>query len=154
MATTERKRSSKKLGKRSKVGGGKAYFVEPQAVETQVFPWGKLKWLSEPRVTRAERFSAGVVVLKPGKGHERHNHPGVEEILYVVSGEGVQKVGRQERKIGPGMLVYIPPGVYHSTVNTGWTEMIILAIYAPPGPEAELRSMPNVRLLPPGVLPT
>jgi len=137
---------------RGGASGGGAYFVAPQDVETQVFDWGKLKWLSEPRVTRAERFSAGVVVLTPGKGHSRHNHPGVEEILYVVSGSGVQKVGDEERTIGPGMLVHIPPDVYHETVNAGWVEMVILAIYAPPGPEAHLREMAGVELVPPGLV--
>jgi oxalate decarboxylase/phosphoglucose isomerase-like protein (cupin superfamily) len=60
---------------------GRLVFVEEIDVETQVFDWGRLRWLSEPRVTAAERFSAGVVSLESGKGHERHNHPGVEEIL-------------------------------------------------------------------------
>jgi oxalate decarboxylase/phosphoglucose isomerase-like protein (cupin superfamily) len=132
---------------------GKLIFVEEADVETQVFEWGRLSWLSEPRVTAAERFSAGVVKLEPGKGHDRHNHPGVEEILYVISGKGWQVVdapsGRQEREIGPGVLVHIPPDVFHSTVNTGEGTMVILAIYAPPGPEAELRAMPGVTIEPP-----
>jgi quercetin dioxygenase-like cupin family protein len=139
----------KKVEKRA----AKAFFVAPEDVETQVFDWGKLKWMSEPRVTRAERFSAGVVVLAPGKGHRRHNHPGIEEILYVVSGQGIQKVGREVRLVTPGMLVHIPPDVYHETVNTGWVEMVILAIYAPPGPEAQLRKMPGVKIVPAGRIP-
>jgi len=132
---------------------GKLIFVEEADVEAQVFDWGRLSWLSEPRVTAAERFSTGVVKLEPGKGHDRHNHPGVEEILYVVSGKGWQVVdapnGRQEREIGPGVLVHIPPDVFHSTVNTGDDTMVVLAIYAPPGPEAELRAMEGVVIEPP-----
>jgi len=131
----------------------KLVFVEEEDVETQVFDWGRLSWLSEPRVTAAERFSAGLVVLEPGQGHERHNHPGVEEILYVIEGRGLQVVepasGRVEREVGPGVLVHIPPDVYHSTVNVGEGPMRLLAIYAPPGPEAELRAMPGVRIEPP-----
>ncbi|MGH2460929.1 MAG: cupin domain-containing protein, partial [Chloroflexota bacterium] len=57
-------------------------FVSADDVETQVFDWGTLKWLSEPRVTNAKNIAAGVVILEPGKGHVRHNHPGVEEVLY------------------------------------------------------------------------
>ena len=57
-------------------------FVTPATVETQVFDWGTIKWLSEPRVTGTDRFTMGVVLLQPGKGHSRHNHPGTEEILY------------------------------------------------------------------------
>ena len=119
----------------------------------QVFDWGKLAWLSEPRVTAAEKFSAGAVALEAGKGHERHNHPGCEEILYVLSGRGHQVVeppsGKVEREIGPGVLVHIPPDVFHSTVNTGEEPMRILAIYSPPGPEAELREMDGVIIEPP-----
>ena len=128
-------------------------FVEEDDVETQVFDWGRLSWLSEPRVTPAEKFSAGVVVLEPGKGHDRHNHPGCEEILYVLAGKGLQVVEPEgeplQREVGPGVLIHIPPDVYHSTVNTGDGPMRLLAIYAPPGPEAELRAMEGVVIEPP-----
>lgn len=131
----------------------KLIFVEEDDVETQVFDWGRLWWLSEPRVTAAGEFSAGVVELEPGKGHDNHNHPGVEEILYVLSGKGIQVVdapaGRVEREVGPGVLIHIPPDVFHSTVNSGDGPMRILAIYAPPGPEAELRAMEGVTIEPP-----
>jgi len=131
----------------------KLNFVEPADVETQVFDWGRLSWLSEPRVTAAERFSAGLVVLEPGKGHDSHNHPGVEEILYVLCGVGRQVVdapgGRVEREVGPGVLIHIPPDVFHSTVNTGAEPLRLLAVYAPPGPEAALRAMEGVIIEPP-----
>lgn len=135
------------------MGEEKKIFVEEADVETQVFDWGRLSWISESRVTAAEKFSAGIVNLSPGKGHTRHNHPGVEEILYIISGKGRQVVetssGKVEREVGPGMLIHIPPDVFHSTVNTGDGPMRLLAIYAPPGPEAELRAMEGVKIEPP-----
>ena len=131
----------------------KFVFVEEGDVETQVFDWGRLFWLSEPRVTDAKKFSAGVVYLNQGLGHDRHNHPGVEEILYVVEGTGRQTVELNgetlERGVAPGILIHIPPDVYHSTVNIGDKPMKILAIYAPPGPEVELRAMDGVKIEPP-----
>ena len=75
-------------------------FVRPADVETQLFDWGTIKWLSEPRVTATERFTMGVVLLQPGKGHVRHNHPGTEEILYVVSGQGKQMIDIDRRAVG------------------------------------------------------
>ena len=130
----------------------KRTFVQPADVETQVFDWGRLSWLSEPTITAAERFSAGVVRLEPGKGHTRHNHPYSEEILYVIAGKGLQMVelasGVVEKEIGPGTLVHIPTAIYHSTVNTGNETMELIAIYAPFGPEAELRQLPGVKLEP------
>ncbi|TAK26389.1 MAG: cupin domain-containing protein [Chloroflexota bacterium] len=133
-------------------------FIRPDDVETQVFDWGTIKWLSEPRVTDADRFSAGAVLLSPGKGHTRHNHPGVEEILYVVSGTGIQMVedenGQPVReRVGPGDCVHIPADVYHETINAGWEPMKLIAIYSPFGPEAFLRTIAD-RIIPAGQLPT
>jgi oxalate decarboxylase/phosphoglucose isomerase-like protein (cupin superfamily) len=127
-------------------------FVEPRHVETQVFDWGRIQWLSEPRVTGARAITAGVVTLEPGKGHQRHNHPGVEEVLYVLEGEGMQMVdlGVEERcTVQAGMMIHIPADIYHETINTGDRPMKLLAVYSPPGPEALLRSLPGCRIEPP-----
>jgi len=135
-----------------------ARFVVPADVETQVFEWGTIKWTSEPRVTGAQRFTVGVVVLYPGRGHTRHNHPGVEEVLYIVDGEGEQMVedpaGQPVRRaVRPGDTIHIPPDVYHETINRGWRPLTLLAVYSPSGPEALLRADPGCRVLPPGALP-
>jgi oxalate decarboxylase/phosphoglucose isomerase-like protein (cupin superfamily) len=124
-------------------------FVEPKHVETQVFDWGRIQWMSEPRVTGAERMAAGIVTLEAGKGHGRHNHPDEEEILYFVEGEGTQMVdvgGEERRKVTSGTMIHIPPGVYHSTINTGDQPMRFLVVYSPPGAEARLRSDPGCRI--------
>ncbi|WP_135821582.1 cupin domain-containing protein [Halostella litorea] len=127
--------------------------VAPDDVESQAFDWGVLKWLSTPEVTGGERFSAGVVRLEPGKGHERHTHPDSDEILYVISGTGEQELGDERREITAGELVFVPEGVEHGTENTGWEPLVLLAVYAPPGPEAELRDLPGCEVVPPGELP-
>mgnify|MGYP003336801928 FL=1 len=133
---------------------GGARFVQADDVETMTFDWGTLHWLSEPRVTDAQRYSQGVVRLQPGKGHARHNHPGVEETLYIVSGHGRQMVedadGHQEyREVGPGDMVHIPIGWFHETINIGTDEIVLIATYAPHGPEAFLRTLPDVTITPP-----
>ncbi len=131
-------------------------FVRPSDVETMVFDWGTIKWLSEPRVTHTRGFTMGVVLLEPGKGHARHNHPGCEEILYVISGQGNQMIdigGERWQPIAAGDLVHIPADIFHSTVNTGWEPLKMVAVYCPPGPEAILRTLPGCRLIPPGELP-
>lgn len=130
--------------------------VRAAEVETLVFDWGTIKWLSEPRVTNADRFSLGVVIMQPGTGHARHNHPGCEEVLYVASGQGNQMVdvdGETWAPIGPGDIVHIPPDVFHSTINTGWEPLKLVAIYSPPGSEVILRSLPDCKVIPPGEFP-
>lgn len=128
-------------------------FVQPDDVETIQLEWGSLKWMNAPNVTGSEGFSAGVVVLEPGKGHERHTHPDSEEILYFLSGEGEQTVADDERSVSAGEMVYIPSGVEHSTVNTSWEPLRFIAVYCPPGPEAEIRDLDEATIFPPGDVP-
>ena len=128
-------------------------FVDPDDVESMVFDWGVLKWMVTPDVTGSEHISCGVVQLEPGKGHERHNHPNAEEMLYVVRGEGEQEIADETRSITAGDMLYIPEGVYHGTINTGWEPLVLIAVYAPPGPEDILRDLPEAEILPPGALP-
>lgn len=129
------------------------FFITPDDVETQVLDWGVLKWMSTPDVTGGERFSAGVVKLNPGNGHELHTHPDSDEILYTIRGEGEQDVGDETRDIVAGDMVYIPEGVEHGTINTGWEPLTLLAVYAPPGPEEVLRDDPESETIPPGEPP-
>ena len=118
-------------------------------VDCVQFDWGKIHFLSEPAVTNAERFSFGLVELAQGKGHARHNHPGSEEIIYVVSGEGEQMVDDQSPvKVGPGSSIYIPADVFHSTVNTGKETMQLIVVYSPAGPERLLRELPGANVIP------
>lgn len=120
-------------------------------VETLAFDWGNIRILSEPSVTGAQRHSFGVTEVLPGGGHARHNHPGAEEIIYVLSGAGEQMVDDQPPvPIGPGACVFIPDGVYHATQNTGGEPMRLIIVYAPAGPEQLLRDIPGCRVLPPG----
>jgi len=128
-------------------------FIDADEIETLDLDWGTLKWLSTPESTGAEQFSLGVVVLEPGKGHERHDHPNSEEVLYFLSGEGVQMIDDEEREVTAGDAVYIPAGVEHSTKNTSWEPLRLLALYGPPGPEDEIREMAETTIVPPGEFP-
>ena len=119
-------------------------------VDTLAFDWGTIHMLSEPLVTGAQRHSFGVTEVLPGGGHGRHNHPGAEEIIYVLAGEGEQMVDDQPPvRIGPGSCVFIPDGIYHSTYNVGSESMRLIIIYAPAGSERLLREIPGCQILPP-----
>ncbi|REA02827.1 cupin [Haloferax sp. Atlit-6N] len=128
-------------------------FVQADDVETIQLDWGTLKWMNTPEVTGSKGFSAGVVLLEPGKGHERHTHPDSEEILYILGGEGEQTIEDETRTVGAGDMVHIPSGVEHSTINTSWEPLRFLAVYCPPGPEAVIREDDDATVFPPGEFP-
>ena len=133
---------------------GAGWVVYGEDVESLVFDWGVVKILCEPAVTGAERFSFGMVALEPGQGHERHNHPGAEEIIFVLSGEGEQMIDDQPPiHVHAGASIYIPADIYHSTLNTGAEPLRLLIVYSPAGPERLLREIPGCRVVPPGQPP-
>ena len=128
--------------------------VNPNSVPTQTFDWGAIKWFVAPDTTKGAIMSFGEVVLLPGLGHDRHNHPESEEILYVLSGEGLQILDdREPFPVKAGDTIYVPTAVFHSTKNTGWEPLRLLAIYNPGGPERVLESLPDFRELPSGSAP-
>ncbi|HEX8681319.1 MAG TPA: cupin domain-containing protein [Ardenticatenaceae bacterium] len=130
---------------------GTGYVVYGDDVETLRFDWGKVKILSEPAVTGAGRFSFGMVVLEPGKGHDRHNHPDADEIIFVMSGEGDQMIDDEPPvRVRSGASIYIPQGVYHSTINRTWEPLRLLVVYSPPGSERLLREIPGCEVVPAG----
>lgn len=128
-------------------------FVYPEKVDTFAFDWGRLALTVGPEVNGAARFSGGVVDLEKGQGHARHNHPGAEEIIFVVSGTGEQMVEDESgnpvvHQVRPGCTIYVPESRYHSTLNTGEGPMRLFVVYAPAGPEEALRELPDFRLVP------
>lgn len=129
-------------------------FIYPADVERFQFDWGHLTLTCGPKVNGAARFSAGIVQVPPGQGHNRHNHPGAEEIILVLDGEGEQMVedpqGRPEtRTVRKGCTVFVPESRFHSTRNTGPAPMSLFVVYSPAGPEELLRALPDFRIVPP-----
>ncbi len=128
--------------------------IDPDALPTMTFDWGLIKPLVATENTEAAAVSLMHVVLLPGQGHERHNHPDSDEILYILTGRGEQMVDdAAEFPVGPGQAIFIPRGAYHSTVNTGWEPLTLLAIYAPAGAEEVLKELPDHRAVPAGEPP-
>lgn len=128
-------------------------FVYPNSVDKFGFDWGQLALTVGPEVNGAKTFSGGVVDLPSGQGHARHNHPGSEEIIFVISGEGEQMVEDTDgspvvSKVGPGCTVFVPESRFHSTLNTGKGPMQLFVVYSPAGPEELLRELPDFRIIP------
>jgi quercetin dioxygenase-like cupin family protein len=103
------------------------------AKEAQVEPslWGPHEWLSRPGLTAAEHLLMVRVLMPPGRAHQFHRHPAMEEIIYVVSGTAEQWVGREQRLLGPGDAAHIPVDVVHGTYNAGSETLVFLAILSP-----------------------
>jgi mannose-6-phosphate isomerase-like protein (cupin superfamily) len=69
--------------------------------------------------------------LAPGRSTERHYHGVSEEIYFFVDGGGTMEVDGEEREVGPGDAVLIPPGAWH-TLRAGGQGARLLCMCAPP----------------------
>jgi len=128
--------------------------VTPGDVTTMTFGWGSIKWFVTPHAIQGASSSLGEVIVNPGQGHARHHHPGADEVIYVISGEGRQMVGDGEPfAIKEGDSVYIPKGAWHSTDNTTWRPLRLIVTYTPGGEEKALEAAPDYRLHDVGAVP-
>jgi len=63
--------------------------------------------------------TVGLATILPGKQNPVHYHPNCEEVLYVISGQGVQSCDGRTILLRAGMTIRIPAKVKHNMVNTG-----------------------------------
>jgi quercetin dioxygenase-like cupin family protein len=106
-------------------------FVTSGEMSVEHLPWGPHEWLSHPDLTDPDQLMLVRVRMPPGKAHKFHRHPAMEEIIYVISGQGEQWVDRDSRILGPGEIAHIPRDVVHGTYNTSDEELVFLAILSP-----------------------
>lgn len=106
-------------------------FVTAKELQIEQSPWGPHEWLSRPGLTDAEALLLVRVRMPPGRAHQFHRHPEMEEIIYVESGTAEQWVDRDKRTLGPGDSAHIPMGVVHGTYNAGKDTLVFLAVLSP-----------------------
>jgi len=70
----------------------------------------------------------------PGSQQPIHTHPESEQAYVVVRGTGRMILGDDEQAVGPGTLVFIPPGTPHAVRNDGDEPLVYVSASSPPFP--------------------
>ncbi len=60
-----------------------------------------------------------------------HYHPVAEEIYYITHGTGRMRIDGEEREVGEGDAIAIPPGARHKLWNIGADTLQLLCCCAP-----------------------
>ena len=68
-----------------------------------------------------------IAKLERGRTIESHRDP-MEEIYFVLSGEGDMSVDEEARHVHPGDATWIPAGSSHSLTNSGEEDLLILVV--------------------------
>jgi quercetin dioxygenase-like cupin family protein len=79
------------------------------------------------RRTLKELGFLAIARLEPGKEIEPHIDP-MEEIYFIMNGQGEMCVDNETRRVGPGDAIWIPTGSMHGLANTGKEDCVILVI--------------------------
>lgn len=69
--------------------------------------------------------------LPAGKTVSPHHHEVLEEIYYILSGNGVMTIGDESREVGTGDAIYIPKNNRHTLTNTSDEDMKLLLVCGP-----------------------
>ncbi len=110
-------------------------FITRNDVQVEEVPWGPHHWMSRPGLTEAENLLLVRVHMLPGKAHQFHTHPTMEEIIYILSGQAEQWVDEEHRVLHPGEIAHIPEGIVHGTYNPFDEPLVFLAILGPANAE-------------------
>ena len=90
-----------------------------------------IRELMHPSLHANQSQSLAEATIAPGQQTMTHRHNRSEEIYYIQQGAGTMFVGDECREVGVGDCVAIPPGTFHSILNIGSTDLIVLCACSP-----------------------
>ena len=87
--------------------------------ERQYVPveWGRTKNLFGIENVGAKYLRINITEYAPGTEHKLHRHPGQEEVIYVLEGEGITRTDAGDQPIRAGSFVFVPADTDHTTIN-------------------------------------
>ena len=77
------------------------------------------------------RMFCDLYCLKPEQKQKVHSHDDNDKIYYVVEGQGLFTIGREERSLQSGDIVCAFSGEPHGVENTSSESLICLVFMAP-----------------------
>jgi len=92
--------------------------------------WGAIRWLINHRIDPEAQQTFGIVRIDAGKTNALHLHPNCEELMYILSGSGITRVGDTVVSLHPGDLVRIPAGVLHQATAAESAPLVAAISYS------------------------
>jgi len=106
-----------------------AWYVAPDKAEAREY--------MSPRNSRAQQMSIADIKIPPRGNVTRHRHI-MEEVYYVVSGEGIMEINGVEQRLRKGDAVCILPNERHSIRNPAKKTTLRLTVTCTPPWRPEL----------------
>jgi mannose-6-phosphate isomerase-like protein (cupin superfamily) len=88
--------------------------------------------IAGPHWTTAQNQTLAEITLEVGQETRTTLHTESEELLFFTAGLGRVWCGTDERIVGAGDCVVVPPRTEHKVSNTGEKQLVWLSCCAPP----------------------
>ncbi len=99
--------------------------------EIQLLDWGSIEWIYEPAEGSMDNMRVGISTMLPGTVQPLHIHCGDEQLMYVLSGKGRQRIGGEESILEKGDIYHVSTGMAHESFNDGDEPIVKLLISIP-----------------------
>jgi mannose-6-phosphate isomerase-like protein (cupin superfamily) len=99
---------------------------------------GTFRVLIDTEICGAKNFSLLLNVTNPHVVGEEHSHE-EEHGFYILEGEGIMEIDSKSFQVGPCTAIFIPAGIPHRLICSGDIPIRYIVVYAPPGPEQQLK---------------
>lgn len=101
------------------MGFNAVHFNEIKAVKAEEpgYSGVKIRWL----ITKddgAKNFAMRYFEINP-EGHSPHHSHNWEHEVFILDGQSLVECGEEEKLVGPGYVIFIPPNVPHCFKNVG-----------------------------------
>lgn len=107
--------------------------VSLEDIPAQDLPGRSLQWLVTPETLGAEKISMAVMDCPAGSTvRPLHSHRDIEEILFILEGQGEAWVDGEVAQFKQGDAVLFPINSKHMVRNTGSTPLRTCSIFSPP----------------------
>lgn len=73
-------------------------------------------------------FDTGLLLYAPGQTTPEHKHSDIDEIFYVISGEGTITINNEEVLVKEKDIIFSPSGETHGFNNTSSNNWVVLQI--------------------------
>lgn len=79
-------------------------------------------------VFKEGQLDVGILLYAPGQTTPEHKHSDIDEVFYVISGEGIITINNKEIPLKEKDIILSPNGETHGFNNTSSSNLVVLQI--------------------------
>ncbi len=79
-------------------------------------------------IFKEEQLDVGLLLYAPGQTTPNHKHSDIDEVFYVISGEGIITINNEKMCLKEKDIIFSPKGEAHEFCNTSASNWVVLQI--------------------------